>query len=189
MQQFKKYSIKYLERIRNFGKKFCPKCFFVYFSGIKPITKFQMQQKLTSYHVYISHYRPPLVTPLRDTGRWFNEALGRYKCSKTTRGDNQVNNRPNHQKKIFDFILSIFFKMKFKNNVCFNLTPKTSKYHLDVSQLSDQCLNSFLLRLLTKKSKHFFFRKFSRGSLKNHISNLRSKSQKVLEFIVRICMS
>jgi hypothetical protein len=50
--------------------------------------------------------------------------------------------------------------MKLKNNVCSNLISKTSKYRLDVSQLSHQCFTGFLLSLLSKKSKHFFFRKF-----------------------------
>ena len=59
------------------------------------------------------------------------------------------------------------FKMKFKNNVCFNLTTKTSKYHLEVSQFSDQCFCGFLLILLSKKSKHIFFRKFFHVTFKN----------------------
>jgi hypothetical protein len=36
------------------------------------------------------------------------------------------------------------------------LTTKTSKYRLDVSQLSLQCYPSFLLSLLSKKSRHIF---------------------------------
>jgi hypothetical protein len=68
----------------------------------------------------------------------------------------------NHQKKILisRFFLSIFQKMKLKNNVCLNLTTQTSKYRLDVSQLSHQCFTGFLLSLLSKKSKHFFFNFF-----------------------------
>ena len=62
--------------------------------------------------------------------------------------------------RFFNFFPSIFFKKKKKNYVCFNLTTKTSKYHLDVSQLSDQCFRGFLLGLLSKKSKHIFFEKF-----------------------------
>ena len=50
--------------------------------------------------------------------------------------------------------------MNFKNNVCFNLTTQTSKYHFGVRQFSDQCFSHFLLSLLTKKSKHFFFENF-----------------------------
>ena len=46
--------------------------------------------------------------------------------------------------------------MKLKNNVCSNLTTKTSKYRLEESQLSHQCFISSLLSLLSKKSKHFF---------------------------------
>ena len=98
----------------------------------------------------------------------FMRPQGQYKCSKMSRNDNKVHYRPNHQKNFrnfafFRFFLRIFFKMKFKNNVCFNLTTKTPKYHLDVSQLSDQCFSSFLLSLLTKK-RSIFFRKFSLGS-------------------------
>jgi hypothetical protein len=55
--------------------------------------------------------------------------------------------------------------MNQKNYVCFNLTTETSKYHLDVSQLSDQCFRGFLFSLLSKKSKQIFFRKiFTRKS-------------------------
>ena len=53
-----------------------------------------------------------------------------------------------------------FFRIKSLNNVCLNLTTKTSKYRLDVSQLSHQCFTGFFLSLLSKKSKHFFFRNF-----------------------------
>ena len=67
----------------------------------------------------------------------------------------------------FDFFLSIFFKMKFKNNVCFNLTTKTWKFHLDVSQFSDQCFCGFLLIILSKKSKHIFFLKLFHVTFKN----------------------
>ena len=69
--------------------------------------------------------------------------------------------------RFFDFFLSIFLKIMFKNNVCVNLTTKTSKYRVDVSQLSLQCFPSFLLSLLSKKSKHIFFRKFFHVTLKN----------------------
>ena len=69
--------------------------------------------------------------------------------------------------RFFDFFLSIFLKIMFKNNVCVNLTTKTSKYRVDVSQLSLQCFLSFLLSLLSKKSKHIFFRKFFHVTLKN----------------------
>ena len=69
------------------------------------------------------------------------------------------------------FFLSVIFKMKFKNNVCFNSTSKTLKYHLNVSQLSDQCYSGFLLSIPTKKSKHFFFVEiFFLGLQKNYIS-------------------
>jgi hypothetical protein len=61
----------------------------------------------------------------------------------------------------------IFLKNMLKNNVCVNLTTNTSKYRVDVSQLSLQCFVSFLLRLLSKKSKHIFFRKFFHVTLKN----------------------
>ena len=57
--------------------------------------------------------------------------------------------------------------MKLKNNVCSNLTTKTSKFRHAVSQLSLQCFLSFLLSLLSKKSKHIFFRKFFHVTLKN----------------------
>jgi hypothetical protein len=99
----------------------------------------------------------------------FMRPQGQYKCSKMTRGDKKVHYRPTHQKnfpkflRFFDFFPRIFFKMKFKNNVCLNLTTRTLKYHLDVSQLSDQCFRSFLLSLLTKKSKHFLFENFLVG--------------------------
>jgi hypothetical protein len=76
-----------------------------------------------------------------------------YKWFKMTWGDNKVNYRRNHQKKcskFLSFFLSIFFKMNSKNYVRFNLTTKTSKYHLDVNQLSDQCFSG----LLIEKSKH-----------------------------------
>jgi hypothetical protein len=73
----------------------------------------------------------------------------------------------------FDFFLSIFWKMKLKKNVCSNLTTKTSEYRLDVSQLSHQCFTSFLLSLLSKKSKHFYFEFFLENDQKNHISSLR----------------
>jgi hypothetical protein len=46
--------------------------------------------------------------------------------------------------------------MNLKNNICFNLTTKTSKYHIDVSQLSDQCFGGFFLRILTKNRSNFF---------------------------------
>jgi hypothetical protein len=72
--------------------------------------------------------------------------------------------------------LSIFLKIMFKNNVCVNLTTKTSKYRVDVSQLSLQCFPSFLSILPSKKSKHIFFRKFFHVTLKN--SYLGSKLQK-----------
>jgi hypothetical protein len=62
-----KYSMKYLERIWNFKKKFYPKLYIFYFSGIKPITKFWMLQKSTSCHVWMSRYRPPSVITLN---RW-----------------------------------------------------------------------------------------------------------------------
>ena len=60
----------------------------------------------------------------------------------------------------FSIFISIFLKIKLKNNVCSNLTTQTSKYRLNLSQLSHQCFTGFLLSLLSKKSKHFFFRKF-----------------------------
>ena len=74
----------------------------------------------------------------------FMKPEGQYKYSKMTWDDNKVYYRPNHQKKIRNF------------NVCFNLTTKTSKHQLDVSQLSDQCFSSFLLSLLTKNRSTFF---------------------------------
>jgi hypothetical protein len=58
--------------------------------------------------------------------------------------------------------LSIFSKMKVKFNVCSNLTTQTSKYRLDVSQLSHQCFTGFPLSLLSKKSKHFFRKCFQK---------------------------
>jgi hypothetical protein len=62
--------------------------------------------------------------------------------------------------KIFRFFLSIVLKIKFKNNVCFNLTTDTSKYHLDISPLSNKFFTGFLLSLLSKKSKPNFFPEF-----------------------------
>jgi hypothetical protein len=67
----------------------------------------------------------------------------------------------------FDFFHSIFCKIMFKNNVCVNLTTKTSKYRVEVSQLSLQCFLSFLFGLLLKKSKHIFCRKLFPVTLKN----------------------
>jgi hypothetical protein len=58
--------------------------------------------------------------------------------------------------------LSIFLKIMFKNNVCVNLTTKTSKYRVDVSQLSFQCLPSFLLSLFEKIEAHFLSEFFPR---------------------------
>jgi hypothetical protein len=100
-------------------------------------------------------------------------------------GDNKVYYRPNCQKilkfsRFFDFL-----KMKFKNNACFNLTTKTSKYHLDVSQLSGQCFRGFLLSLLSKKSKDSFSR-----DLKKFILRVRGRNlKKCREITVCICMS
>jgi hypothetical protein len=62
-------------------------------------------------------------------------------------------------------VFLIFFKYFFQNEVRFNLTSKTSKYYLDVSQLSDQCYSGFLLSLPTK-NRSTFFRNFSLGSPK-----------------------
>jgi hypothetical protein len=74
--------------------------------------------------------------------------------------------------------------MKFKNNVSFNRTTKTSKYHLDVRQLSDQCFSSLLT-----KNQSSFFRKCSRVSLKKSYFEFKVEIQKMTEFIVCICMS
>jgi hypothetical protein len=95
-------------------------------------------------------------------GAGFMRPQGHYKCSKMTQGDNKVYYRPIIKKhfskfpRFFDFFLSIFFKMNFKNYICYNLTTKTSKYHLDLIQLSDQCFRGFPLSLLLKKSKHIY---------------------------------
>jgi hypothetical protein len=61
------------------------------------------------------------------------------------------------------FFFRIFLKIMFKNKVCANLTTKTSTYRVDVSQLSLQCLFSFLLSLLSKKiDAHFVSEIFPR---------------------------
>ena len=67
--------------------------------------------------------------------------------------------------------------MKFKDNVSFNLTIKTSKYHNDLSKLT------------FKKIKALFFENFHMGPQKNHSSSLGSKSLKVTEFNFRVCVS
>jgi hypothetical protein len=48
-----------------------------------------------------------------------------------------------------------------------NLTTKTLKYRVHVSQLSLQCFPSFFLSLLSEKIKAHFFRKFFHVTLKN----------------------
>jgi hypothetical protein len=119
---------------------------------------------------------------------------GHYKCSKMTQGDNKVYYRPNHSKKISKFLRFILFFSKYflqnelKKLHLLKFNNKTSKYNLVVRQLSDQCFSDFLLSLLIKISKHFFFEIFLFGRQKNPISSLRSKSKKVLEFIVCICI-
>ena len=82
--------------------------------------------------------------------------------------------------RFFDFFLSIFLKIMFKNNVCVNLTTKTSKYRVEVSQLSLQCFSSFLLSLLSKNRSTFFFGNFFTWPWKIHIFCLGSKLKKRL---------
>jgi hypothetical protein len=71
--------------------------------------------------------------------------------------------QPNWQQKkfrkfcVFSIFLSIFLKIMFKNNVCVNLTTETSKYRVDVSQLSLPCFSSFLLSLLSRDLEKFIF--------------------------------
>ena len=89
--------------------------------------------------------------------------------------------------RFFDFFLSIFLKIMFKNNVCVNLTTKTSKYRVDVSQLSLQCFPSFLLSLLSKKSKHIFFRKFFHVTFKNSYFEFGVKIEKNGSSEVSVC--
>jgi hypothetical protein len=89
--------------------------------------------------------------------------------------------------RFFDFFLSIFLKIMFKNNVCVNLTTKTPKYRVDVSQLSLQCFPSFLLGLLSKKSKYIFFRKFFHVTFKNSYFEFWVKIEKNGSSEVSIC--
>ena len=72
--------------------------------------------------------------------------------------------------RFFDFFLSIFLKIMFKNNVCGNLTTKTPKYRIDLSQISLQCSPGFRSNLLSKKSKPIIFRKFFQMTSKYHNS-------------------
>jgi hypothetical protein len=81
-----------------------------------------------------------------------------------------------------------FFKIKFKNEVCSNLTTQTSKFHFDFSKLSNQWFRGFLLSLLSKISKHFF-RNFCLGSLKKSYLKFKVEFQKMTEFIVCIYIS
>ena len=75
---------------------------------------------------------------------------------------------------IYAFFLEIYAFFDFlEKNVCLNFTTQTSKYRLDVSQLSHQCFTGVLLNLLSKKSKHFFFE----IDQKNHISSFSWKFQ------------
>ena len=90
--------------------------------------------------------------------------------------------------RFFDFFLSIFLKIMFKNNVCVNLTTKTSKYRVDVSQLSLQCFLSFLLSLLSKKLKHICFQKFFHVTLKNSYFEFGVKIAKNRNCKVYICL-
>ena len=90
--------------------------------------------------------------------------------------------------RFFDFFLSIFLKIMFKNDVCVNLTTKTSKYRVDVSQLSLQCFLSFLLSLLSKKSKHIFFRKFFHVTLKNSYFEFGVEIAKNAPTKVSVCL-
>jgi hypothetical protein len=73
----------------------------------------------------------------------------------------------------FDFFKGIFLKMTLKNNVCLNLNTETSKYRLNVSQLSHQYFTGFLLSLLSKNRSTFFLE-----ISKNHISSYSLKLQK-----------
>ena len=73
---------------------------------------------------------------------------------------------------------SIFFRVMLQNNVCVNLTTKTSKYRIDVSQLSLQCYLGFLISLLSKKPKHIFVQKHFQGLWKIQILSLGSKFDK-----------
>ena len=121
-------------------------------------------------------------------------SFSNWKCSILIWDDNKVYSQPNYQQKcrnfcIFSIFFWVFFKIKFKNYVCFNLTAKTSEYKLDVSQFSDQCFCDFLLRLLSNKIKALLSEIFSHGSSKNHISSLGSKSQKVPNIKFCFCIS
>ena len=108
------------------------------------------------------------------------------------RGDKKVHSQPNHQNfskfsRFLDFFLRIFFKKTFKNTVCFNLTTKTSKYHLNVSQVSDQCFRGFRVWANFQKNRStFFFEIFLRDLLKFIFWVLSRNLEKTLKRIFNL---
>jgi hypothetical protein len=109
----------------------------------------------------------------------FMRTLGLWKCSKLIWGDKKEYYRPNYQRKIlnflcfFDFFLNIFFKRKFKNNVLFNLTTKTTKYHLGVSQ--------FFSEIFSRDLQKFIFWVRGRNLKKNALEDFLFGSSYLLQ--------
>jgi hypothetical protein len=75
----------------------------------------------------------------------------------------------------------------FKNNVCVNLTTQTSKYRVDVSQLSLQCFPSFLLSLISKNQSKFFFEIFFHVTLKNSYFEFGIEIKQKRSYEVFVC--
>jgi hypothetical protein len=99
------------------------------------------------------------------TGRWFLWGLERHwKCFKLIWVIKKCTTKLSKKNRNFR-VFSIVAFFRFKNNVCFNKTTKTLKYHLDVSQLADKCFHGFLSGLLYEA----FFSKFFLWVLKNII--------------------